>query len=145
MKVNVTQELKDLQGDPMGMPSELQTKLNAVRDLLIQSKQQEAIRLLGELCVAPPAATVRRVCCDALVAAFDDERNLAGEEKVKRFLLAQKLMAAEEVDLTSEDVSLLKKLVAKGFGPLVVGQAWQLLDPASVGDQTTAESEAAAT
>lgn len=34
--------------------------------------------------------------------------------------------------LTADEITLIKKLVAKAYNPLVVGRTWELLDPASV-------------
>jgi hypothetical protein len=54
----------------------------------------------------------------------------AGDEKVRRYRLARKLFNASKVELTPEDVVLLKSLIGQIYGPLVVGQVWDLLDPA---------------
>lgn len=70
---------------------------------------------------------------NALLLSFPDEQNLAGDEKIKRYALALKINAKpEDVQLTADEIALIKKLVAKGWGPLIVGQIWKLLDPASV-------------
>ena len=72
--------------------------------------------------------TLRSVCCAALTATYQDEPNLSGEEKVRRFELARLLYREEQLDMTIEDVALLRVLVAKGYGPIVVGPAWEALD-----------------
>lgn len=77
-------------------------------------------------------ATLGRVVCTALTAAFADEQNLSGEDKVKRFALGMKVRGNAAATLTSDEITLLKKLVGKGFSPLIVGRCWELLDPASV-------------
>lgn len=76
--------------------------------------------------------TLARVAANALVQNYPDEAGLAGDVKVKRFMLALKVTGAGELDLTAEDVAVLKERIAKAYGPLVVGRAWALLDPASV-------------
>ncbi len=76
------------------------------------------------------ALTLRSVCCEALTAAYPEEK-LAGEEKVRRFELARLLYAEDEPDVSVEDLALVKQLVGKGYGPVVVGPAWLLLDPAA--------------
>lgn len=73
--------------------------------------------------------TLRRVCCQALTAVFPDEQNLEGEAKVKRYELARRIYGDDAVELPAEDVVMLKRLVAKMYGPLIVGQAWRMLDP----------------
>lgn len=79
-----------------------------------------------------PDLTVGSACVTALLATFADEASLGGEEKVRRFLLAQRIGAAEQVDLTAEETALVKLLVGKGYGTLVVGRVWAALDPVSV-------------
>ena len=74
-------------------------------------------------------ATVRGVAIEALFAQFKDEENLSGEEKLKRWELASKIKAdPDPVDLTVEEVALLKKLIGKAYGAIIVGQAWKVLE-----------------
>jgi hypothetical protein len=83
----------------------------------------------------PITMTLATVAETALLASYQDEQNLSGEDKVKRFVLATKIHgAAKDLPLTSDEVSLVKKLIGKSYNPLIVGQAWRLLDPASVPD-----------
>ena len=76
--------------------------------------------------------TLARVASAALLQAYIDESTLAGEIKVRRFVLAMKVAEAGELELTAEETAMLKERVAKGYGPLVVGRAWELLDPAAL-------------
>lgn len=69
------------------------------------------------------------VCCDALFAVFEDERNLGGSEKAERFVLATKIHDKASMDMSVDDVALLKKLVGKAFTALIVGQAYAVFDP----------------
>ena len=73
--------------------------------------------------------TLRRVCVEALLAQHPGE-TVDGNEKLKRFQLAQKIHGAESISLTAEEVALSKRLIGQAFAPLVSGQAWLLLDPA---------------
>ena len=73
--------------------------------------------------------TLKTVSVESLLATFDDERSLLGEEKAKRYLLATRIYAnPEDIDLTVEEISKIKQLIGKGYGPLVVGQAWEILE-----------------
>ena len=73
--------------------------------------------------------TLAKITINALVAQYEDERNLSGEEKVKRWQLAMLVRGnQEEVNLIVEDVALIKKLIAKAYGPLIVGQSWGMLE-----------------
>jgi hypothetical protein len=76
-----------------------------------------------------PELTLGLMATNALMGNFDDERSLSGDDKVRRFKLAQRVHHASEVDLTVEDVALIKKLIAKAYATLPCARAWELLDP----------------
>ncbi len=73
--------------------------------------------------------TMKTVCINALMNLSQDDANLSGEDKLKRFDLATVIYAGENPDIKVEDVALIKTLVGKMFMPLIVGQAWRHLDP----------------
>lgn len=77
----------------------------------------------------PEPITLRVVLCNALEAV--DNNKPSGEEKSKRYKLVKKLWSAPAViDLSVDDLSMLKNRVADSYpSPLVVGQVWELLDP----------------
>lgn len=74
--------------------------------------------------------TFRSILVNALNMP-DPKGAIAGTEKHKRFRLANKIWAAKEtINLAVEEVALLKDLVDKAYpSPLIVGQAWDILDP----------------
>ena len=71
----------------------------------------------------------------ALLDLSQEELKLTGVEKQDRFFLAEKIKKAEkegnEIDLKSEDVTLLKKIIGEKYMPIVIGRAWEILDPKS--------------
>ena len=68
--------------------------------------------------------TLNDVTQNALLASYQDEQNLSGEEKVKRWVLATKIdRQRKDPVLTVDDIA---------YNPLIVGQSWELLDPASI-------------
>ena len=76
-----------------------------------------------------PKTLLKDLAIDTLQAMFDDERNLAGEEKAKRWVLATRIYANPEgVDLELEEIVLVKKLIGKAYGPCFVGQAFDMLE-----------------
>lgn len=78
---------------------------------------------------------LKDACANALLGMFDDERHIEGKEKLRRYRLANKIWGAKEpIELPAEDIALIKSLVAKAYGSLISGQAWELLDP----EETTA-------
>jgi hypothetical protein len=80
---------------------------------------------------AGKVVTIGSLVETALMLPYDDERNLAGEEKVHRAVLAMRIHAGP-VELTAEDIALCKKTVGKAYPPLTVMRVWEVLDPASV-------------
>lgn len=72
--------------------------------------------------------TLSTICSSALLMPYEDEKNLSGDEKVKRFKLASQVYDSGEQEITIEDASLLKKLIAKAYTPLIVGRAYALLE-----------------
>ena len=74
------------------------------------------------------AVTLQNASVNALLGQTQDE-NPDGTEKAKRFVLAMKIHNVKEpVDVTAEEVALIKKLIGKIFTPLVVGRAYELLE-----------------
>jgi hypothetical protein len=71
--------------------------------------------------------TLKVVSVESLLATFSDEQ-ISGEEKAKRYLLATRIYANEELELTVEEIAKIKQLIGKGYGPLIVGQAWEMLE-----------------
>jgi len=73
--------------------------------------------------------TVGAACINALMAAPPDDRS-TGEEKLKRYRLGMKILnGAGAVNVTAEEVTMLKGRVGEVHSPLVVGQVYDALDP----------------
>lgn len=92
----------------------------------VQTRDEKTGKFLD--CPADQIATLGLYARNALYAQFPDEQNLAGEEKSKRGALAQSLVGVTEVKLKVEDLALIKKLIGKAYGPLIVFQAWNMLE-----------------
>jgi len=78
--------------------------------------------------------TMKRLCQNFLLIEKRDttgrDKPLSSEEKFNRHNLALEIHNADdEIDLSVDDVKLLKDLVGELGTPLVVGQAWPILDP----------------
>ncbi len=71
---------------------------------------------------------LRDVAVESLLTVPRDEAQITGDEKAKRWFLASRVYANPAIDLTVEDIALIKKMIGKAYGPLVVGQAWELLE-----------------
>lgn len=59
----------------------------------------------------PPPLTIRRCIVSALVMTRNDAHN--GEEMLKRFALAEKVSPGGDIDLTIDEISLIKSVSEK--------------------------------
>lgn len=66
----------------------------------------------------------------AVEALLQDDREATGQEKLDRFMLASRMHDSKEAafEMTPEEASMIKVLVARLYGPLVSGQVWVLLN-----------------
>lgn len=106
MKISLNQKIKDLDGE-------------AIETQIIKGKK-----------VKTEILTLGSAITQALTNNYKDDQELSGNEKVKRFTLAQKIYRKKEtsVDLKVEEITLIKNLIGKSYGTLVVGQIWQILE-----------------
>ena len=70
-------------------------------------------------------ATLKLIAVNAILSPVQKE---SGIEKVKKFNLAQRIYDNDTVELSVEEVSLIKERIGELFPPLVVGQAFKMLD-----------------
>src|SRR5437764_299830 len=80
-------------------------------------------------CENCPPLTLGHAIAHALFAQFPDERDLSAEQKWARGALAMRARDAKDAALSAEEVAVVKRLLAKLYGPIVVVQAFPLLDP----------------
>jgi hypothetical protein len=73
--------------------------------------------------------TLGRICARALVE-YVGNAPADPVDKIKWFTLAQRIVGAQQVELSPEEIALLKGRVCEAFGVLVVGQACAMLDAA---------------
>ena len=114
MKVEFGTGLKDLDGVDMTEPK---TKPGSQGETLLGEDGKPVMEKV----------TLLKVCKIVLMASFEDERALGGDKKFDRWTLAQKINGGN-TEVTAEEVTLLKSLIAKGFGPRVVGPAYVVLE-----------------
>lgn len=109
MKVPITTVLHDIEGIPL-------------RDAKVTDSEGKVLRAERDF-------TLRKACTEALQAMNLSGDTPDGEERFKRYQLAIRIMAEDEPDLSSEDITKLKRLIGLSFGTIVVGRAYELLDP----------------
>jgi len=115
MKINVTQQLMQLDGTPM-------------------ETGKEVCLACGQVLGESEPMTVRLAATRALTPIYRDEPSLPGDEKVKRFHLALRLVDSDEPELQAKDIILIKDMVGKFHGPVVVGRVWEIIDPKAADD-----------
>jgi len=72
--------------------------------------------------------SLKQACVNALLAN-NDEVKVSGTEKFNRYELAKKIKDSKGVvDLTVEELSLLKTLIGDSYTTLIAGQCWNLLE-----------------
>jgi len=132
MNRNLKQPIKALNGTALLMGATVETLMAAINEFAQgldadqRAKLDEALKKhTGE------EMTFASVCSTALLTPTDEDKNLSGDEKVKRFKLAQRLYDADAeagVDLTVEEAALLKLVTSKLYTALVVGQLYGVLE-----------------
>ena len=129
MKIDLNYKFKTLDGKDI---PEQGTNLTVEKLLSIET-WEEFKEFQGGLTKGKPF-TLRKACVNVLLMTEIDgsgrPKELKGEEKVERFELAKNIHKSTGLfDMRPEDQVLLKRLIARAYGPLTVGQAWKVLDP----------------
>lgn len=71
------------------------------------------------------SATVKSVILDALSTPIQNEM---GDVKFRKYGISKKIFDNEPVDLSAEEISLIKELIGKFYAPQVVGFIWNYLE-----------------
>jgi hypothetical protein len=75
------------------------------------------------------AITLKNIMVEACLTNLKGDDGQSGEEKLKLYQLATKVQEAKkEIDLTIEEIALIKERIGRGYNILTVGQAWQMLE-----------------
>ena len=93
---------------------------------------QPVTNLDGTVCVDDKGADIMMsTMCVNILLMTEQEPNATGKDKLMRFLLAQRIHAANGtgVSLSAEDIVLLKDLFGRFAMPLIVGRLYAVLDP----------------
>lgn len=72
--------------------------------------------------------TLGEACANALLNTYQEDAQVSGEEKMRRYELARKVYNKRPMSVTSEQIVLLKTYVAKLYGPVVVGPVFSALE-----------------
>lgn len=69
-------------------------------------------------------ATVKMAIVNGVLSPVQNE---SGVDKVRKYELATKVFINDEVDLTVDEITLIKDRVGEVFAPIIVGQIYELL------------------
>ena len=116
MRIDVTQQLRQLNGEPL-------------------ANTTEACRLCGRSQEETPVI-LRDILCNALMTSRRDQKAVDGKKQVEQYELALRIQREDEVELSTQDAGKLQNLVAEIYAPLVTGQVWLILE----GDNNATES-----
>ena len=84
--------------------------------------------------------TLRNAAVMALDAMTEELKRLDPKEKYRRGAIAARIYRAKEpIVLAVDDVALVKDLIGKVYGPHIVHEAWNLLDPPGATEDETKE------
>ena len=111
-RIKMTEVIKTLEGDP-------------VQDVTL------CVKCRAEAKPQKPA-TLRTICINAMMSPPENGKPpMTGEEKLSLFYLCGKIQKFDECSLTVDDLKKIKDRVGDfpQYGPLIVGRAWELLDP----------------
>ena len=128
--VDFSTELVQLDGKPFTAPSGDLTDAEKAAVADLQAK--------GYAVAKAAKVTLGDIALQALLTPVPKDEP---KDKLRKFTLAQKIEDAVEnklqqnskLDLTADETTLLKDAIGQNYPPLVMGQAWKVLDPASVG------------
>lgn len=74
---------------------------------------------------------------NALLGTYQDEQSVSGEDKLKRFCLAERINEGGLREYTTEELALIKNLSAKAFSTLATARIWNVCES----DATTKSSD----
>lgn len=118
MKVDFSKPLKGLDGEPLRVPAE--------------SGEGLEVMTLGLMSI------------NVLLTTLIDQRTgqvetVSPADKVRFAKLAQDIYGSTKpIDISVDDVSLLKERIGRAGSPLAVARAWEILDPPEAADGNTA-------
>lgn len=86
--------------------------------------------------------TLAAIAVGALLASYQDEAALSGEEKFQRYALSTRIHKSGSIEVSVEEISKLKTLIGKMFGPSIVGPAYDLLEGRTITKASSGKAKA---
>ncbi len=130
-KLDFSPEVKDLEGIAViiGADQRVLQTLDAVTVDWSDDQKADAFKKMHEIIGKP--LTIASACIGALLGAYDDEKSLGDQERIRRYELARTINKGGEVEFNTTERDLIKKLVGKRYqGSLVAPVVWEMLEGA---------------
>jgi len=113
MELDLNYVFKDLNGSKIVEPNRTEPDENG-KEKVVKGKE----------------LTLKIVCGNALTVPTANEKDLAVEKKLMRGDLAMTIYKEKgKVNLSAEEIVELKKVIGNFYGPLIIAQAFKVLDP----------------
>ncbi|MFP3246913.1 MAG: hypothetical protein RXR20_20535 [Paraburkholderia sp.] len=89
-----------------------------------------ALKSIGDIAIVDNGqpVTLKMVAINALLSNDEADRGQSGEEKYKRFKLADRIHASDTVEVSVEELALIKRLIGLIYPPVIVGSAYAALE-----------------
>lgn len=130
MKIDFNYRFKNLDGkDIPEWPDEVEKDKDGKE---VIKKKHPPFTLKMACVIVLLAPELGKITCSQCKAVLVAPKELTGEEKVTRGLLATEIHKGGLVDVGTKNIELLKELIAKEYTSLIVMQAWAVLDPHEV-------------
>ncbi len=130
MKRNFDAKILDLKGEAVKTGVTMEALMSAIKAIfpkLPEAVQDEYNAIVTAKMMEP--LTLAAASVTALMSPYEDERTLDMSARVKRMDLARKLVSGGVVDMTIDELAMIKPLLIKAFaGPLVPVVASELLE-----------------
>lgn len=118
--IDFTQSIHTVDGHPMPWTTAAGSPVTTLADLAITALESEC-RVPGNQPGAP-----LQWCTQKFV---EQDTSMAPSQKLHRGQLEVYIAGNKAATLEAEDVAFLKERIAGIFGPLVMSEAWKMLDP----------------
>lgn len=103
------------------------------RDMTVNIVDDEKGSIGGQK-VTKKDLTLREVMTNAILSPPQNQQNpreqIEGAEKARRYYLAMEIhKSKKQIELNVDDIKLIKDEIGRVYPPLIVGQAFEILDP----------------
>lgn len=122
MKISLDRVILDIEGNPMKDGEPVYKRRSDGSVAFDESGDPIVIKQANEV-------TLKTACFRALNTTIEGDDRLVDDEKIKMYLLAGKIAKGGDVDLSADEVVLLKKRIGRAFTYIAVGRCFELLDP----------------